>query len=57
VSYTFDFSALLSYWEAFVRGCGLTLALSAVSTALGLAIGLLTVLAKRSRSRVLLLHR
>lgn len=49
MTYTFDFGALLPYWEAFLRGCGLTLGLSAVSTVLGLAIGLATVLARRSR--------
>lgn len=53
MTYTFDFGALLPYWEAFLRGCALTLGLSAVSTVLGLAIGLMTVLAKRSRYKAL----
>jgi polar amino acid transport system permease protein len=47
--YKFDFSALLSYWEMFLKGCGLTLWLGAISTVVGLGIGLVTVLAKRSR--------
>jgi len=49
VTYKFDFSVLLPYWEAFFRGCALTLWLGAISTAIGLTIGLVTVLAKRSR--------
>ncbi len=53
MTYTFDFSALLPYWESFLRGCALTLGLSAISTVLGLAIGLATVLAKRSRYKAL----
>ncbi|WP_432729660.1 amino acid ABC transporter permease [Variovorax sp. W6] len=48
MSYTFDFAVLLPHWEAFAEGCWLTLRLSAVSVAIGLAAGLLTVLGKRS---------
>jgi polar amino acid transport system permease protein len=53
VTYTFDFAALLPYWESFVRGCFLTLWLGAISTAVGLAIGIATVLARRSTRRAL----
>jgi polar amino acid transport system permease protein len=53
VTYKFDFAVLLPYWETFARGCALTLWLGSLSTALGLAIGLVTVLAKRSSHRVL----
>lgn len=48
MNYTFDFSVLLPHWEAFAQGCWLTLRLSAISVVIGLAVGLLTVLAKRS---------
>jgi|ERR1022692_3214842 polar amino acid transport system permease protein len=49
MSYHLDFSALLPYWETFLKGCGLTLLLGSISTVIGLCIGLATVLAKRSR--------
>ncbi len=48
MTYTFNFGVLLPHWEQFARGCGLTLQLSAISVVLGLLLGLLTVLAKRS---------
>jgi polar amino acid transport system permease protein len=51
MTYKFNFSVLLPYWDVFLRGCALTLWLGAISTAIGLAIGLVTVLAKRSRHR------
>ena len=50
MTYKFDFTVLLPYWQQFLDGCWLTLRLSAISVAIGLAVGLLTVLAKRSRS-------
>ncbi len=49
MSYTFNFAALLPYWEVFLHGCLLTLALTALSTVLGLSLGMLTLLARRSR--------
>ena len=49
MTYTFNFGALLPYWELFLRGCLLTLALTVLSTVLGLSLGLLTLLARRSR--------
>jgi len=48
MNYTFNFSVLLPHWEQFVQGCWLTLRLSAIAVAVGLAIGLLAVLAKRA---------
>lgn len=48
MNYTFNFAVLLPYWEQFAQGCWLTLRLSAISVAIGLAIGLLTVVGKRS---------
>jgi polar amino acid transport system permease protein len=48
MNYTFNFGVLLPYWEQFAQGCWLTLRLSAISVAFGLAIGLLAVLGKRS---------
>lgn len=49
MSYTFDFAVLLPYWEIFLEGCVMTLGLTALSTVIGLAVGLLTVMARRSR--------
>ncbi|CAM5220830.1 Polar amino acid transport system permease protein OS=Castellaniella defragrans OX=75697 GN=HNR28_002472 PE=3 SV=1 [Castellaniella defragrans] len=53
MTYTFHFAVLLPYWETFLHGCLLTLALTAVSTILGLSLGMLTVLARRSRFEAL----
>ena len=53
MTYHFDFGAVLPYWEQLLLGCALTLGLGAISTVLGLTIGLLTVMAKRSRFPVL----
>ena len=52
MKYHFDFKVLLPYWDELLRGCALTLALGAISTAIGLSIGLLTVMGKRSRFAV-----
>ena len=49
MTYKFDFAVLLPYWEQFLDGCWLTLRLSAISVVIGLGVGLLTVMAKRSR--------
>lgn len=49
MTYQFDFSVLLPYWEQLLRGCWLTILLSAISISAGLTIGILTALAKRSR--------
>ena len=48
MTYQFHFAALLPYWPQFAQGCWLTLRLSAIAVAIGLAVGLLTVMAKRS---------
>lgn len=53
MTYRFDFAVLLPYWEQFAQGCWLTLRLSAVAIVIGMAVGLLAVLAKRSRSAAL----
>lgn len=49
MAYQFDFLALLPYWDEFLRGIGLTLLLSVLAVAFGFLIGLVTVLARRSR--------
>jgi polar amino acid transport system permease protein len=49
MAYQFDFSALIPYWDDFLRGVGLTLLLSALAVVIGFVIGLVTVLARRSR--------
>jgi polar amino acid transport system permease protein len=49
VTYRFDFSFLLEYWEDFARGIGLTLLLSTFAVIIGFVLGLLTVMALRSR--------
>jgi His/Glu/Gln/Arg/opine family amino acid ABC transporter permease subunit len=41
--------AALPYWDEFLRGIGLTLLLSVLAVAIGFVIGLVTVLARRSR--------
>lgn len=48
MTYKFDFGALLPYWQQFAEGCWLSLRLSAISIVIGLAIGLLAVVCKRS---------
>ena len=53
MTYTFNFEALLPHWEQFVQGCLLTLRLSAVSVLIGLGVGLVAVLSKRSSSPAL----
>jgi polar amino acid transport system permease protein len=49
MAYQFEFAALLPYWDEFLRGIGLTLLLSVLAVAIGFVIGLVTVLARRSR--------
>jgi polar amino acid transport system permease protein len=48
MTYKFDFSVLLPYWEQLLRGCWLTILLSAIAIAAGLTIGILTALAKQT---------
>jgi len=47
--YKFNFVALLPFWEQFLHGCLLTLWLSTLSVVIGLALGLVGVLGKRSK--------
>ncbi len=47
MTYHFDFSVLLPYWDQLLRGCLLTILLSAISIAAGLCIGVMTALAKQ----------
>jgi polar amino acid transport system permease protein len=49
MTYQFDFGVLVPFWEQFLRGCGLTILLATCSITIGLAIGVVTALAKRSR--------
>jgi polar amino acid transport system permease protein len=53
VTYHFDFGAVLEYWPALAYGCALTLSMTFLAVLAGLTIGLLTMLARRSRSRLL----
>ena len=53
MKYRFDFNVLLPEWEELLRGCALTLWLGAISTVIGLSLGLMTVMAKRSRFPIL----
>lgn len=47
--YEFDFASLWDYWPTFLRGAIGTLELTAAATALGLAIGILCAIGRRSR--------
>ncbi|GGF50796.1 ABC transporter permease [Aliidongia dinghuensis] len=51
MTYRFDFGVLLPFWEQFLRGCGLTILLATCSIVIGLAIGIVTALAKGSLFR------
>ncbi len=46
MTYQFDFSSLLPYWQEFAQGVWLTLQLSAVSTVLGFVGGALCAIAR-----------
>ena len=48
MSYQFDFGVVLAAWPDLLRGCMLTLVISCQAMALGLLIGLLCVLLRRS---------
>jgi polar amino acid transport system permease protein len=50
MAYRLDFGVLAPYWEQFLRGCGLTILLATCSITIGLAIGIITALAKRSHA-------
>jgi len=53
MTYSFDFSVLLPYWEALLDGCWLSLSMTTLSVIFGLGIGLMTLLALRSPFRFL----
>jgi polar amino acid transport system permease protein len=53
--YRFDFDALAEYWPDFLAGALTTLEMTAFATVLGLAIGILCAIGRRSRSRPLVL--
>jgi polar amino acid transport system permease protein len=48
MTYKFNFSALLPYWEQFLNGCWLTLWMATISVTIGLTLGLITVMGRRS---------
>jgi polar amino acid transport system permease protein len=48
MNYSLDFSALVPYWPAFLKGAWLTLRLTAVAVAFGTATGTLMAFAKQS---------
>jgi polar amino acid transport system permease protein len=52
MKYQFDFKVILEAWPDLLRGCWLTLSMSAISMVFGLAIGLLCVIFRQSGSRV-----
>jgi polar amino acid transport system permease protein len=51
MKYQFDFKVILEAWPDLLRGCWLTLSMSAISMMFGLAIGLLCVIFRQSGSR------
>jgi polar amino acid transport system permease protein len=51
MSYTLDFDSLAQYTGMFVRGAAVTVALTAVSTVLGVAVGIAGAAARNARSR------
>lgn len=48
MNYQFDFGALLPYWREFLSGAVMTLQLTVFSVAIGLVIGVLCAVARRS---------
>ena len=53
MSYQFKFEVLLPFWKELLLGCALSLWLSAIAVVLGFSLGLVTALARRSKSRFL----
>ncbi|WP_045388333.1 amino acid ABC transporter permease [Falsirhodobacter sp. alg1] len=53
MNYEFDFAALAPYWQSFLAGAWVTIQLTVVSVALGLVIGVLCAVARRSGVRSL----
>lgn len=52
MTYKFNFGALLPYWEQFLHGCLLSLGMSAMAVVIGMSLGLIALLGKRSRYAV-----
>lgn len=48
MNYQFDFGALMPYWREFLSGAAMTLQLTVFSVAIGLVIGVLCAIARRS---------
>ncbi|MGH6861293.1 MAG: amino acid ABC transporter permease [Phyllobacterium sp.] len=48
MNYQFDFAALLPYWQSFLEGAVTTLEMTVVAVAVGLVIGVLCAVARRS---------
>jgi polar amino acid transport system permease protein len=46
--YQFDFSALIPYWQSFLEGALTTVEMTAVAVVIGLVIGVLCAIARRS---------
>ena len=53
MSYQFKFEVLLPFWKELLLGCALSLWLSAIAVVLGFSLGLVTALARRSKSQFL----
>jgi polar amino acid transport system permease protein len=52
MKYQFDFEVILEGWPELLRGCWLTLSMSSISMAFGLAVGLVCVVLRQSDSRI-----
>ncbi|CAN7730535.1 amino acid ABC transporter permease [Phyllobacterium sp. LjRoot231] len=48
MNYQFDFSALIPYWRSFLEGALTTIEMTVVAVAIGLVIGILCAIARRS---------
>jgi polar amino acid transport system permease protein len=53
MAYQFDFAALAPYWTQFARGCWLTVLLATLAITIGLMIGIVVALARRSQIKAL----
>ncbi len=51
MQYEFDFAALAPYWQSFLSGAWVTIQLTVASVALGMVIGVLCAVARRSKVR------
>jgi len=50
--YQFDFSSVVDYWPSFLHGTLMTLQLTVIATVVGLAIGVLCAIGRRSQVRL-----